>query len=476
MARRFLIPCVLVVALVGCDEAVSRDAGSDTMILPGPDGPSVTPDSGSTVPDAPLLLDADLQRDVAADHGAAGDGPPEAGPPPTASHGTCFAESSADTVVVSSAAALESAVNAAPAGRQILVAPGTYSGGTLVLSNSNGTQSQPVVIRPQQGQGTVTFTSPVWDVTGSRIVISKLQLTKAQITLRGQHNRLTRCKLTEITKDAVVVLAATDLRIDHCDFSDVSGTNNQSPIFFNLGAVAKDQTKRVLIDYNHFHDINVYPGVNGMEIVITSTATGAYWKDPQAVVDHCLFSNIDIGNEGEVISVKNSGTDVRFSTFVNVALYLSQRYASNNEVRSCWFESMATRCLNIWGDNHLVIGNRFVGNMHMRVGAGTADWDAALANKPGGAGGYNAARNCKIVGNKLDTGKIEVGGYWSSSTPTVPAQNNTIEATSPATAVALIPGRETGTVVKSTTSESYVPAVKLTPTDVGLAAVDPLCP
>jgi hypothetical protein len=461
MERYFPI-AALFVSLLGCDESSSREPRSDTS---------------TGVPDIAAVdqsTDRDYRPDVPPMDQAAVDGPRDSGPP-IASHGTCFAESGKDTVVVKSAAELETAVNAAPAGRQILVAPGTYPGGKLVLSNSQGTKTKPVVIRPQSGIGAVTFASPEWDVTGSRLVISKLRFTKAQITLRGQLNRLTRCRFTEITRDAVVVNAATDLRIDHCDFSDVTGTNNQSPIFFNLGAVAKDLTRRVLIDHNHFHDINVQPGVNGMEIVITSTATGAFWKDPEAVIDHCLFSNIDIGNEGEVISVKNSGTDVRFSTFVNVALYLSQRSASFNEVRSCWFEKMSTRCLNIWGDKHLVIGNRFVGNMHMRVGAGNTDWDTVLAGKPSASGGYAAARDCRVIGNKLDSGKIEVGGYWSSSTPTIPAQNNVIEATSPASAVALIPGREKGTVIKAATSESFVAAVKLTPADVGLSAADPLC-
>jgi hypothetical protein len=455
----------LFVSLSGCDDSSPREPQSDTHAAALDTGAVDQGADRAPRPDAPI----DAQIDLGAVDGASD------AAPPVASHGTCFTESSTDTVVVKSATELEKEVNAAPAGRQILVAPGTHSGGKLVLSSSQGTKADPVVIRPQNGPGTVTFTSPEWDVTGSRIVISKLRFTKAQITLRGQLNRLTRCRFTEITRDAVVVNAATDLRIDHCDFSDVSGTHNQSPIFFNLGAVANDLTRRVLIDYNHFHDINVQPGVNGMEIVITSTATGAFYKDPEAVIDHCLFSNIDIGNEGEVISVKNSGTDVRFCTFVNVALYLSQRSASENEVRSCWFEKMPSRCLNIWGDKHLVIGNRFVGNMHMRVGAGDTDWDTVLAGKPSPGGGYAAARSCRVVGNTLDSGKIEVGGYWSSSTPTVPAQNNIIEATSPASAVALIPGRETGTLIKATTSEKYVPAVKLTPADVGLSAADPLC-
>jgi hypothetical protein len=395
---------------------------------------------------------------------------------PEPDYGSCYSESSADTVEVSSAAELESAVNAAPAGRQVLVAPGAYSGGDLVLSNDSGTEGAPVVIRARDGAGTVTFTSPSWDVTGSRIVIAKLAFTDPQITLRGAFNRLTRCAITNITRDAVIVRAATDLRIDHCDFSDVVGNHGQSPIFFHLQAVVNDLTKRVLIDHNYFHDINVSPGQNGMEIVITSTATGAFYKDPEVRIEHCLFSNISIEGEGEVISVKNSGTTIRFCTFVDVDMYLSQRYASFNEVRSCWFENMAHHCLNIWGDEHLVIGNRLVGGSSMRVGAGSTDWDAMMAAAPVTiSGGYGAARRCQVIGTTLDSGTIDVGGYWSTSTPSVTAQDNIIEATSPPAAVNLIDGRQEGTIVTPTTDQPFVPAVKLTPADVGPAAPDPHC-
>jgi hypothetical protein len=448
------LPLALLLACGGDDVGPVAGPSDASPAAGGSGGAAQSPDAGSAGAPSP----------------SSGNGGSTAA---TAAHGTCFAPSDADAIEVSSAAALESAVNAAPAGRQILVAPGTYAGGTLTFSNTSGTATEPVVVRPRDGFGTVTFTSPTWQVTGARLVLSGLQLTDAQITLRGQFNRLTRSKLTSITRNAVVVDEATDLRIDHCDFSEVVGMNNQNPIFFERASVANGNTKRVSVDYNHFHDIQVTPGDNGMSIVVTSTATGCFDKDPEAIIDHCLFQNIEIVNEGEVISVKNSGTAIRYSTFVGVELYLSQRTASHNEVRSCWFENMKNNALNIWGDDHLVIGNRFVGDMHMRVGAGDGVWDDTLSGGPIGI--YAAARKNRIIGNSFDTGTMDVGGYWSGSTPTVPAQDNIIEATSPASAINLLPGRETGTVIKPTSNEPYVAAVKLTPADVGVDAPDPLC-
>jgi hypothetical protein len=59
--------------------------------------------------------------------------------PLTAARASCLGGRDADAVVVvSSMAALGTAVNAAPPGRNILVAPGTYTGGTLTF-NRDGT-------------------------------------------------------------------------------------------------------------------------------------------------------------------------------------------------------------------------------------------------------------------------------------------------------------------------------------------------
>ena len=104
---------------------------------------------------------------------------------PVASNANCYVESGADTVVVSTMADLQSAVNAAPPGRNILIAPGAYTGGTLTF-NRNGTAANPIVIRPQNGIGTVTINGAQWTFanTSSRLVLSKLETSK-NLGVRG---------------------------------------------------------------------------------------------------------------------------------------------------------------------------------------------------------------------------------------------------------------------------------------------------
>jgi hypothetical protein len=162
-------------------------------------------------------------------------------------------------------------------------------------------------------------------------------------------------------------------------------------------------------------------------------------------------------------------------------MYLSLRNTRFTEIRSCWFDpSMHCDCLQVWGRDHLIIGNRFVGALNMRVGAGNTEF-------PPFGGGYSRAEDCLIVGNRMDSGQIQVGDYWNSDTNppvSLPANNNVLEANTRdaggaaaqlLTTVHTLTAAQTNTTVNSTTAEPYTPAVKLTSANVGLNAPDPLC-
>jgi hypothetical protein len=233
--------------------------------------------------------------------------------------------------------------------------------------------------------------------------------------------------------------------------------------------------RRILIDYCYIHDITPWHGENGQELIRS-------WGDPSiialgpaglvVVVDHCLFKNISVPGEGEVISFKSGGWTVRFSTFEDVRMYLQFRQADNGEVRSCWFENMGgSAAFNGWGRNHLIIGNRFVGKLNMRAApAGNAMAEEQIAGAPGR---YSRADGNRIIGNVMDAGAIEVGTYWPNSDPrNRPAINNNLWNNTGA--VVLDPTWQTGTTFNED-NEPYVPATKLTPADVGLNAPDPLC-
>jgi hypothetical protein len=310
-------------------------------------------------------------------------------------------------------------------------------------------------------------------------VVERFYFTGSRIVLQGDHNRISRCRFRKINVSASIVTnAARDCRIDRCDFAELNPSHGSlaqaidvKPRYFGNGTAA-----RLLIHYCYFHDMNPAFGQNGMEVARTYSHRSALElaRGETVTLDHCLFENIAIPKEGEVISVKMGGWVTRSCTFSNVDLYYSFRKTRDSELRSCWFERMSGTCLNVFGPDHLVIGNRFVGGLNMRVAAGDGAW-ADVVSGARFEGTYAPATNCRIIGNTFETGRMHVGGYWSIQTQTLPAQGNVIEATSPPSAVNLISGWETDTTVNPTTTEPYEVAVKLTPSDVGLNAPGPLC-
>jgi hypothetical protein len=401
------------------------------------------------------------------------------------SNANCFLETGTDTVVIGSGSgnigtALANAVAAAPPGRNILIAAGTYTGGTVNLSGS-GTAANPIVIRPQSGIGTVTINSPVWTLPAgsSRLVISKLHFNNPSIRINGSHHRVTRCRLRQINSHSFTILAATDTRIDHCDVSDiVSNTTTKSFVRLNHTTTGSGALQRVLVDYNYCHDSNPAAGVNGSDFIgLSSSSGGAAEADPELVIDHNLFENINITGDAELLGAKCSGIVFRFNTLLNTGneCYLNApRQGLGFECRSNWFEGCVNNSpLHVWHDDGLVIGNRFIGGLNFWVAAGT---------KYGGitapvVEGYGASRDGRIIGNRMGSGRIQVGGYWSGD-PTVPALNNNLHGNTRdagGDAHQLIAGRHSGTTFNAD-NEPFVAAVKLAASDVGLAAPDPLCP
>lgn len=349
----------------------------------------------------------------------------------------CFQTSSTDTVEVSSMAALVTAVNAAPPGRQILIAPGTYNEGTLRTFNNTGTAANPIVIRPRDGRGTVTISAANWTLANAsaRLVFANLYFSGGLVRMNGDHNRITRCRFRNIST-AITLVTSRDGRVDHCDFRGyVSGTGVRACIHFDPNGFDNGTNVRNLVDYNIFADINPAIGDNGQEII--------RWHGQEQNIDLALttevgiveynrFDNIRIPasgsiQEGEVLSIKSGGWKVRFNTFTDLGMYLQLRHTNNSEVRSNWFESMnSSVALAVAGDDHLVIGNRFVGAMRMRVQSGTGTNTRVLA----GTDPINIhprAEGCQIIGNQIgSTGTILIGGFWSSPTPSFAALDNNL--------------------------------------------------
>ena len=176
----------------------------------------------------------------------------------TSGQANCFVESGADTVVVNSMAGLENAVNSAPAGRQIPISAGSYTGGTRTF-NADGTQANPIVIRPQGARGTVTINNANWRLAAgsARLVFANLYFNNPQVTVNGSHHRFTRCRFRAVSRPIFLLENCTDTRIDHCDLSGwVNSAASKEFFTISNAPVVNGSFRRLLFDYNYIHDIS----------------------------------------------------------------------------------------------------------------------------------------------------------------------------------------------------------------------------
>jgi hypothetical protein len=417
-----------------------------------------------------------------ADHAALG----QVGTPhrlPTSGQSNCFTESAA-TIVVNTMAALRTAVNTADPGDQILIAPGVYAGGTMTF-NRDGTTANPIVVRPEDGLGTVTITNAAWTIanTASRLVFEKLHFQGGGIVLMGDHNRISRCRFREFGGSAIRMETARDCRIDHCDFSNTQAghcINPRGAAAYGAGTAARN-----LIDYCYFHDTTGSTSAD-TGVAIYGFGDGGLTghnvaRGQSLIIDHCRFDNIN--HNGEFVVNKVGGIIWRYCTFDDINGYFQFRTGAHFEVRSCWFEALED--LHLWSEDNLFIGNRLVGGLNAWVPCGNGSWvDQQSGAVP--TNRYEPSTNSTFIGNRLGTGRLQVGAFWPNNANPVaslPARNTLLEANTRdggGNAHEFIntfvnPGH-VNTTVRTTTNQPFVAAVKLTAADVGLLADDPLCP
>lgn len=386
-----------------------------------------------------------------------------------------YTESDVDTVEVASMEALEAAFNAAPAGRNILVAPGTYTGGTRTFSAS-GAAGNPIVIRARDGYGTVTITGARWTFTGSRWVLSEMQFTDPGLTVDGggQFGRITRNKFSGINKSAVQVRVFQNIRVDRNDVTEYASNTTTAKHFVHgeHQNVAAGLQRNILVDRNWIHDSQPALG-NGFSEMIGYQAQN--WQSantyPGFWIERNLIQRVRMTSEGELVGAKVSGMvfwrntveDSSFSdTYLNVPRNAADFYCAEN-----WFEGTTSIFMRVQGLRSVVIGNRFHGSSQMLLLMGNFYFSTVgslVTTTP-------ACEQAQIVGNIMGAaGTIRVGHQFAGTTLDVVDANlfgNTVNGGGDP--ITLVSGNHTGTTTINP-GLSYTPAVKLTTADVGPAA------
>jgi PKD repeat protein len=218
------------------------------------------------------------------------------------------------TNTVSSIAALRTAINNAHAGDVIVLANGTYSNNTFIVSTSA------ITVKAATPGGVFLIGTNNIDITASRTTLSGFQFTYGAqsdipIFVTGSSNLLTQLNFDGYSAQKYIHLdnGTVSNVVAYCNFRNKPVT---APIG-NLIHVAADASVVGYhkIRYCSFQDMPGAGGDNGNECIRLSNGAQSNYI-ARTVVEYCYFENTGPG-DSEAISVKCRENILRYNTFTN---------------------------------------------------------------------------------------------------------------------------------------------------------------
>jgi len=262
--------------------------------------------------------------------------------------------SAASSKVVSSVAALRSALAAAVPGDVIEVADGTYSTGDAIAITKAGTAKDPITVQAQHvGKATISGAGG-FSIGGgaSYVTLSGFRLTGSRalsIPAGAGHVRISR-NVVQISGSAQywLTVAGDDAQVDHNTFQHKATLGN----FIEVVGPGSAMAQRTWIHHNYFLD-HSYSGGNGGESIRLGLS-GRQHSAAHAIVEDNLFEKCN--GDLEVISVKSTSDVIRYNTLRNSKGTITLRHGWNNLVEGNYLLGNETG-IRIFGNNHTVINN-----------------------------------------------------------------------------------------------------------------------
>ena len=331
------------------------------------------------------------------------------------------------TINVSSVSGLQTAINNAAPGDEIVVANNTYSLSQFVnVSSKNGTASNPIVIRAASVLGVTLGGTGAFNVTDSSyIIIRGFRFTgntgslgnsyKQGLTLNNSSNcRVTRnyFQMADSGKAywTLITGSGNDHRIDHNEYANKPTEGCFLVVYGPSGAVSL----RTRIDHNYFHH-QTFAGANGGEVMRLGDS-GRQNFDAFQLVEDNLFEN----NTGdvEVISNKSSSNTIRYNTLRGNVGSIVLRHGDDCTVEGNFLLD-GQNGIRFYGDNHKIIGNYFSGNSGDGVRSTLGIGNGSKADLANGENTYDQPNNNIVAYNTLvaNTSQVVFGLEGSSSYP-----------------------------------------------------------
>jgi len=262
----------------------------------------------------------------------------------------------ATTIVVSSLADLQHAVNDAKPGDIVLLSKGVYTTTADISINAVGTKEHPVTIAAQvPGSVEITGNSGFSLVSpAAYIIIRGFKFTHAASKARSAPGT-SFCRWTHNVFETpgtgeYLTVAGSDHQVDYNTFQNKDSLGR----FIAVRGSGSQIAERLWIHHNYFKTQKNQGNRNGAE-ALQFGLSGFSLSSSNSIVEYNLFE--DCAGENELISVKASRVTVRYNTIRNCPAQFTLRHGNFNQVYGNYF--INTPGLRIFGDDHLIYSNQF---------------------------------------------------------------------------------------------------------------------
>ncbi len=279
----------------------------------------------------------------------------------------------AGTIIVSSIAELQTAIDEAKPGDVILLKDGVYTTTTDIVISKAGTALRPVTIAAQNfgaveitGSGGFNLVSPA-----AFIIIRDFKFTHAASRAKSSAGS-SFCRWTnnifETPGDGEdLTIAGNDNEVDHNTFQN----KNAMGRFIAIRGTGSQIAERLWIHHNYFKSHKDQGGKNGAE-AFQFGLSGFSLSSSNSIVEYNLFE--DCAGENELISVKASAVTLRYNTIRNCPAQFTLRHGNKCQVYGNYF--INTPGLRIFGDDHIIYSNYFE-NCSPAINIGNGDGEVA---------------------------------------------------------------------------------------------------
>jgi len=283
----------------------------------------------------------------------------------------CSVKLFANTIIVSSIADLQKAIDAAKPGDIILLKKGVYTTTADIPINRTGTKAQPITIAAEvpgnteiTGSGGFNLQNPA-----AHIIIKGFKFTheasRARCSSGSSFCRWTHNIFETPGTGEYLTIAGSDHEIDYNTFQNKDSLGR----FIAIRGAGNQIAERLWIHHNYFKTQKNQGNRNGAE-ALQFGLSGFSLSSSNSIVEYNLFE--DCAGENELISVKASRVTVRYNTIRNCPAQFTLRHGNFNQVYGNYF--INTPGLRIFGDDHLIHSNHFENcGIGINIGNGGAE-------------------------------------------------------------------------------------------------------